>query len=350
MEKRKVRGYAAFSATERLRSFEFERRALREDDVAIRILYCGVCHTDIHNTRNDWGNANYPMVPGHEIIGVVVGVGSSASRFSVGENVGVGVIIDSCRQCAKCNKGFEQYCESGATSTYNKVDKRDGTRTFGGYSESIVVSERFVLKIPVGLDLKDAAPLLCAGITTYSPLRHWGVNESSKVAVIGLGGLGHMALKLASAMGAEVALITRSPGKAQDARSFGATEVIDSTSAQSMASVKDKFDLVIDTVPYQHDVNPYVSTLNVGGTLVLVGYFGPLEPPVNCSPMLSLRKSVSGSYIGGMEETQEMLNFCGEHNISCEVELIKMADIDICFERMLKSDVRYRFVIDFATL
>jgi uncharacterized zinc-type alcohol dehydrogenase-like protein len=268
----------------------------------------------------------------------------------VGALAAVGCLVDSCRECASCKKDLEQYCIPGFTGTYNGNDKHLGGHTFGGYSEKVVVTEHFVLKVPENLDPAAAAPLLCAGITTWSPLRHWNVGKDSTVAVVGLGGLGHMAIKLAKALGAHVTLFSRTPGKEKDALELGADKVIISTDADQMASVKGKFDLIIDTVPYVHDVNPYVATLSVSGTVVLVGYLGPLDPMLNSVPMIFGRKSVAGSVIGGIAETQEMLDFCGEHNIVSEIEVIKMQDINEAYERMLKSDVRYRFVIDMASL
>lgn len=345
-----VLGYAAHSAKAKLTPYRFERREMRADDVLIEILYCGVCHSDLHHVNNDWGNDTYPMVPGHEIVGRVLSVGAQVNRFKPGDHVGVGCMVDSCRHCAACTLGFEQYCDDRATYTYNSVDRHDQMRTFGGYSEKIAVSEAFVLKVPDGLNLEATAPLLCAGITAWSPLRHWNVGKDSKVAVVGLGGIGHMALKLAKGLGANVTLFTRSPGKEQDARRLGADSVVLSTDAQQMASVKGKFDVIIDTVPYVHDLNPYVPTLALQGTLVLVGFLGPLEPMLNTTPLVMGRKSVAGSVIGGIAETQEMLDFCGKHGITSDVERIDMKDIDTAFERMLKSDVKYRFVIDMATL
>jgi uncharacterized zinc-type alcohol dehydrogenase-like protein len=345
-----VRSYAAQSATSRLGLFNFDRRTPRAGDVVIEVLYCGVCHSDVHNVRNDWGNANYPMVPGHEIIGRVVEVGNQVTRFKAGDHVGVGCMVDSCRHCAACGKGWEQYCESGSTFTYNGTDRVDGTRTQGGYAEQIVVTQDFVLKVPDGLDLAGAAPLLCAGITTWSPLRHWKVGAGSKVAVVGLGGLGHMGLKLAKALGAEVTLFTRSPGKDTDARRLGADQVVLSTDAGQMAAVAGRFDLIIDTVPYVHDVNPYMPTLATGGTLVLVGYLGPLDPMLNSAPLVMNRKAVAGSLIGGIAETQEMLDFCGQHGITSDVEVINIQDVNEAYDRLLKSDVKYRFVIDLASL
>jgi alcohol dehydrogenase (NADP+) len=345
-----VLGYATHSPTDSLAPHRFVRREPRSDDVVIEILYCGVCHSDLHQARNDWGNSRYPMVPGHEIIGKVIGIGPAVTHFKVGDRVGVGCMVDSCQQCAACEQGLEQYCEGHHTLTYNDVDRRDQMPTFGGYSEKMVVSDKFVLKVPDGLDLAGAAPLLCAGITTWSPLRHWKVGKGSRVAVVGLGGLGHMALKLARALGADVSLFTRSPGKEQDALRLGAHRVVLSTDSDQMAAVKGKFDLIIDTVPYVHDLNPYVPTLSLNGTLVLVGYLGGLEPLLNTAPLILGRKSVAGSVIGGIAETQEMLDFCGEHGITSDIEVIKIQDINAAYERMLKSDVKYRFVIDLASL
>ena len=345
-----IKAYGTKAANALLVSLNINRRDVRPTDVEIEILFCGVCHSDLHTARNDWGGTAYPVVPGHEIIGRVIQVGSAVSRFKVGDNVGVGCMVDSCQHCASCEKGDEQYCENGATFTYNSIDPHDKTPTYGGYSEKIVVSEKFVLKIPDGLDLKGAAPLLCAGITTWSPLRHWKAGKGSKVAVIGLGGLGHMALKLAKAMGADVALFTRSTNKVQDARRLGADKIVLSTDAAQMASVKGQFDLIIDTVPNVHDVNPYIPTLAINGTLVLVGYLGGLDPFLNTVPMILGRKSVAGSVIGGIPATQEMLDFCGRHGITSDIEVIKIQDINNAYERMLKSDVKYRFVIDMTSL
>jgi uncharacterized zinc-type alcohol dehydrogenase-like protein len=316
----------------------------------MEILYCGVCHSDLHQARNNWGNSIYPMVPGHEIIGRVISVGAKVTRFKPGDKVGVGCMVDSCQHCAACEQGLEQYCEDHHTLTYNDIDRHDRMPTFGGYSEKIVVSDKFVLKVPDGLNLAGTAPLLCAGITTWSPLRHWKIAKGSKVAVIGLGGLGHMALKLANALGADVSLFTRSPGKEQDARRLGAHNIVLSTDGGQMANVKGQFDLIIDTVPYVHDLNPYIPALSLNGTLVLVGYLGGLDPMLSTVPLIMGRKSVAGSVIGGIAETQEMLDFCGEHGITSDVEVIKIQDINEAYDRMLKSDVKYRFVIDMASL
>ena len=345
-----VLGYATHSPTEALASYRFERREPRANDVVIEILYCGVCHSDLHQARNDWNNSIYPMVPGHEIIGRVISVEPDVTRFKPGDPVGVGCMVDSCQHCAACEHGLEQYCEEFPTLTYNAVDPHDQMPTFGGYSKKIVVSDKFVLKVPDGLDLAGAAPLLCAGITTWSPLRHWKVGKESQVAVIGLGGLGHMALKLANALGADVTLFTRSPGKEQDARRLGAHRIVLSTDEGQMAAVKGQFDLIIDTVPYVHDLNPYLPTLALNGTLVLVGYLGNLDPLLNTTPLIMGRKSVAGSLIGGIAETQEMLDFCGKQGITSDIEVIRIQDINEAYERMLKSDVKYRFVIDMASL
>jgi len=342
-------GYATHTPQSDLVPYHFERRDPRPDDVTIEILYCGVCHSDLHTARNDWGGTLYPVVPGHEIIGKVTAAGSAVTRFAPGDTVGVGCLVDSCRHCEPCDHGHEQYCKS-FVGTYSSVDPQDGRVTQGGYSDRIVVSDRFVLNIPKGLDLKGAAPLLCAGITTYSPLRHWGVKPGSKVAVAGLGGLGHMGIKLAKAMGAEVTLLTRSPGKEADARRLGADHVVLTSDAGQMAAVAGTFELIIDTVPYVHDLNPAVATLAVNGTLVLVGYLGPLEDALVTVPLVLQRKAVAGSLIGGLPETQEMLDFCAAHGIAADVEMITMANINNAYARMLKSDVKYRFVIDMASL
>ncbi len=346
----KVLGYAAQSAQAPLTPYEFMRRAPRPDDVVIEVMYCGVCHSDLHQARNDWGFSSYPLVPGHEVVGRVASVGSNVTKFKPGDYAGIGCMVDSCRTCHPCQEGLEQYCEEGNIQTYNGVDRHDHLPTYGGYSQAIVASEDFVLKMPDGMDLKGAAPLLCAGITTWSPLRHWNVGKGSKVAVIGLGGLGHMALKLANAMGAEVTLFTRSASKEADARRLGAHHIVLSTDDGQMASVTNQFDLIIDTVPYDHDINPYMPTLTLNGTLVYVGLLGKIEPPVSTLPLILGRRSVAGSCIGGIKETQEMLDFCGEHGIVSDIEMIDMPDINEAYERMLKSDVKYRFVIDMATL
>ncbi|RLJ34110.1 putative zinc-type alcohol dehydrogenase-like protein [Chryseobacterium sp. 7] len=345
-----VKAYGAESTTADLKEMNIVRREVTSKDVEIEILYCGVCHSDLHTARNDWGGSLYPAVPGHEIVGRITKVGSEVSKFKVGDLAGVGCIVDSCGHCDSCKHDLEQYCLNGFTGTYNGKDKHLGGHTFGGYSQKVVVDSHHVLKVPENLDLAAVAPLLCAGITTWSPLKHWNVGPGSKVAVVGLGGLGHMAIKLAKGLGAEVTLFSRTPGKTEDAKQLGADHVVISTDEAQMDSVKGKFDVIIDTVPYVHDINPYVTTLNINGTHVLVGYLGGLEPILNTVPMILGRKSVAGSVIGGIAETQELLDFCGEHNIVSEIEMIKMQDINEAYERMLKSDVRYRFVIDMQSL
>ena len=350
MEKTQVKAYGTEAAEASLQQLSIGRRAVMPKDVEIDILFCGVCHSDLHTARNDWGGTVYPAVPGHEIVGRVTHVGNEVTQFKAGDLAAVGCMVDSCRECASCKKDLEQYCIPGFTGTYGSPDKHLGGRTYGGYSEKIVVDEHFVLKVPGNLDLAATAPLLCAGITTWSPLKHWKAGKGSKVGVIGLGGLGHMAIKLAKGLGAEVALFSRTPAKEKDAFELGADAVIISTNNSQMKSAKGKFDLIIDTVPYVHDVNPYLSTLNISGTLVLVGYLGGLEPLLETVPMIMGRKSVAGSVIGGIAETQEMLDFCGAHNIVSEIEMINIQDINEAYERMLKSDVRYRFVIDMTSL
>lgn len=345
-----VKAYGAESTTADLKEMNIERRDTTLNDVEIEILYCGVCHSDLHTARNDWGGTMYPAVPGHEIVGRITKTGADVTKFKVGDLAAVGCMVDSCGTCESCKKDLEQYCLNGFTGTYNGKDKHLGGHTFGGYSQKVVVDQNFVLKVPENLDLAAVAPLLCAGITTWSPLRHWNVGPGSKVAVIGLGGLGHMAIKLAKGLGAEVTLFSRTPGKTEDAKQLGADHVVISTEEAEIDAVKGKFDVIIDTVPYIHDVNPYVTTLNISGTLVLVGYLGGLEPILNTVPMIMGRKSVAASLIGGIAETQEMLDFCGKHNIVSEIEMIKMNEINEAYERMLKSDVRYRFVIDMQSL
>ena len=345
-----VLGYAAPSAKAELAPYQFERRDIRADDVVIEILYCGICHSDVHHVNNDWGGTTYPIVPGHEIIGRVVNVGLDVTRFKPGDHVGVGCMVDSCQHCSACQQGLEQYCEEGPTLTFDNLDRHDQMRTFGGYSEKIIVREKFVLRIPEGLDLKGVGPLLCAGITSWSPLRYWRVREGTNVGVVGLGGLGHMMLKLAKALGANVTLFSRSPGKEQDAHLLGADNVVISTDTNQMAAVNNKFDLIIDTVPYAHDINPYMPSLAINGTLVIVGFLGNLEPTLNTVPLIMGRKSVAGSVIGGLAETQELLDFCSEHGITADVEVIKIQDVNKAYKRMLKSDVKYRFVIDMASL
>ncbi len=348
----KAQGYAAHSATTELQPFSFERREPRAQDVAIDILYCGICHSDIHSARDEWGGAQYPLVPGHEIIGRVSAVGNAVSKFKVGDMVGVGCMVDSCRECHSCHDGLEQYCENGFTGTYGMADKIGGTPhefTFGGYSDKITVEERFVLSIPDNLDPAAAAPLLCAGITTYSPLKHWKVGAGQKVGVIGLGGLGHMGVKLANAMGAHVVMITTSPAKGEDAKKLGAHEVLISKDEEAMSAAGESFDFLLNTIPVGHDVDPYMNLLKRDGTMVLVGAVEPLTQ-VNGVPFIFRRRTLAGSLIGGIPETQEMLDFCGEHNITCDIELIDMKDVNTAYDRTVKADVKYRFVIDMTTL
>lgn len=345
-----IKAFGTIAADADLKEMNIERREVTPKDIEIEILYCGVCHSDLHTARNDWGGTIYPVVPGHEIVGRVTKVGSEVTKLKVGDLAGVGCLVDSCRECDSCDHDLEQYCLNGYVGTYNGHDTHLGGHTYGGYSQKVVVDEHFVLKVPTNLNLAAVAPLLCAGITTWSPLRHWNVGKGSKVAVVGLGGLGHMAIKLAKGLGAEVTLFSRSEGKTQDAKDLGVDAVVISTDAEQMKSVLGKFDVIIDTVPYVHDVNPYVATLAISGTLVLVGYLGDLDPMLNTVPLIMGRRAVAASVIGGIAETQEMLDFCGEHNIVSEIEMINMQDINTAYERMLKSDVRYRFVIDMASL
>jgi len=345
----KTIGYAAQAAGAPLAPFEFERRALRANDVAMDILYAGVCHSDLHMARNDWGWTVFPIVPGHEIVGRVTAIGRDVTRYAVGDAVAVGCMVDSCQQCDQCRKGEEQMCREGNTGTYSAPDRITRAMTYGGYSRQLVVREEFVLRVPDGLDLSRAAPLLCAGITTYSPLRTWDVGPGSRVAVIGMGGLGHMAVKLARALGAAVTVLSRSPGKAADATALGADGFLVSTDAAAMKEAGSSFDVIIDTVPVKHDVNPYLPLLDVDGTLVLVGQLGPLAEP-NSVPLVLGRRRVAGSLIGGIRETQELLDFCAEKGILPECELIRMDEINDAYDRLERADVRYRFVIDMASL
>ena len=345
----KTLGYAAQSSTTPLAPFAFERRALRDNDVAMEILYCGVCHSDLHTARNDWGWTSYPIVPGHEIVGRVTAVGTAVTRHKVGDTVAVGCMVDSCQQCDQCRKGEEQLCREGNTGTYSGWDRLTREPTQGGYAKHLVVRQEFVLRVPATLDLAKVAPLLCAGITTYSPLRTWNVVPGSRVGVIGLGGLGHMAVKLAAGMGAKVTVLSRSPDKTADALALGAHQLLVSGDKEAMAKARSSFDLIIDTVPVKHGLDPYVPLLDVDGTLVLVGQVGPMAEQ-STVPMILGRRRIAGSPIGGIRETQEMLDFCAEKNILPECEMIRMEHINHAFERMERSDVRYRFVIDMASL
>lgn len=347
-----AKAYAASSPTSNLGPFNFRRRSPRPQDVHIEILYCGVCHSDLHQARNEWVDfmpTIYPLVPGHEIVGRVVKVGSAVKKFKEGDIAAVGCMVDSCRECASCLAGEEQYCEKGFTLTYNGEDKILGGVTYGGYSDSIVVDENYVLRVSNKLDPAGAAPLLCAGITTYSPLRHWNVGKGKKVGVVGLGGLGHMGIKFAHAMGADVVLFTTSPKKIADGVRLGADEVVISTDASALQKHAGSFDFILDAVSAEHDLNAYINLLRLDGTLTMVG--APPKPtPLLTIPLLFKRRSVAGSAIGGMRETQQMLDFCAEHNITSDIELIPIQKINDAFERLLKGDVKYRFVIDMASL
>lgn len=342
-------GYAAETADAPLRPFQFERRDLRPDDVAIDIHYCGVCHSDLHTARNDWQNSVYPVLPGHEIVGRVTAAGSAATKHQVGDLVAVGCLVDSCRECAPCRAGHEQHCAGGPTFTYNSPDRSTGENTLGGYSNHIVVREQFVLRLPDGLDPMRAAPLLCAGITTWSPLKRHRVGSGSRVAVAGLGGLGHMGVKFAHALGAHVTMITTSPEKGEDARRLGAREVLLSTDADAMAAAAGSFDFILDTIPVGHQLEPYLALLGVSGALVVVGAVEPL-PPVHGWSLIHNDRSLGGSLVGGLAETQRMLDFCSEHDVLPDCEVIGIEDVNEAYERMLRGDVKYRFVIDMASL
>lgn len=346
----KATGYAAQSASSGLAPYSFDRRAPRGDDVSIEILYCGVCHTDIHQSRNEWGISTYPLVPGHEIVGRVTAVGEEVTRFRVGDTVGVGCLVDSCGHCHACTSDLEQYCLEEPTQTYASRDRIDGSTTMGGYSDSIVVKEHFVLRIPEKLDPASAAPILCAGITTYSPLKHYGVRSGHKVGVLGMGGLGHMGIKYAKALGAEVTVFTRSPAKVAEARRQGADHVVVSSNAEQMKAVLGSFDFLLDTIPVQHDLNPYLETLKFGGVHILVGLIEPISPPVHAANLVMKRRVIAGSLIGGLAETQEVLDFSAQHGITCDIEKIDIQDINQAFERVVAGDVKYRFVIDMASL
>jgi uncharacterized zinc-type alcohol dehydrogenase-like protein len=347
-----ARAYAATSPSAAMQPFSIERRAVGPTDVRIQILFCGVCHSDLHQVRNEWQNViptQYPCVPGHEIVGRVVAAGSKVTRFREGDFAGVGCLVGSCGTCRSCRAGLENYCEQMPTFTYNSVDAASGAVTYGGYSDSIVVDEKFTLRISDRLDLAAAAPLLCAGITTYSPLRHWNVGKDQKVGIVGLGGLGHMGVKFAHAFGARVVLFTTSENKRADGLRLGADEVVVSRNPNEMAAHANSFDFILDTVSAAHDINAYISLLALNGTLTMVG--APEEPlPTSVINLLFKRRAFAGSIIGGLRETQEMLDFCAEHGITADVERIGIQQIDTAFERLLRSDVRYRFVIDMASL
>lgn len=344
-----TKGYAAYNETDALKPFSFERREVRENDVLIDIQYCGICHSDIHVAHSDWGKSNYPFVPGHEIVGRVSSVGQLVTNVKVGDLVGVGCLVDSCQHCDSCAEGHEQYCENGSTGTYNSPDKVSGGYTFGGYSDKIVVSDKFVVKVPENIDAAAAAPLLCAGITTWSPLKKWNVKAGDKVGIIGLGGLGHMGVKFAHAMGAHVVMITTSAQKGADAKLLGADEVLVSKDEAAMAKAMNSFDFLLNTIPVGHDVNPYIQLLRRDGVMVLVGALEPLEG-VNGRLLIGKRKTVAGSMIGGIKETQEMMDFCGQHNIVSDIELINIQNVNEAYSRVMKNDIKYRFVIDMQSL
>lgn len=342
-------GYAAQSATASVEAFSFERRDPQAHDVQIEILYCGVCHSDLHQVRNEWQNTIYPCVPGHEIVGRVTKVGSEVTKFKEGDLAAVGCMVDSCRTCPSCQAGEEQFCDQFPVFTYNGLDKYSGRQTFGGYSDSIVVDEAYTLRVPENLDLAAVAPLLCAGITTYSPLKHWKVSQGQKVGIVGLGGLGHMGLKFAHALGAHTVLFTTSQNKVEDALRLGANEVVISKNESEMKQHLGSFDFILDAVSAEHDLNAYLELLKRDGTMTLVG--APEKPlPVAAFNLLMKRRQLAGSLIGGIAETQEMLDFCGEHNITSEIELIDIQQVNEAYDRLLKSDVKYRFVIDMASL
>ncbi len=346
-----TKAFAAAAATTPLAPFTIQRREPTPRDVEIDILYCGVCHSDLHFARNEWGFTTYPVVPGHEILGRVTRVGSKVTRFKAGDLAAVGCMVDSCRACDHCSKGLEQYClaEGGAIFTYNAQDKHSGGITYGGYSERIVCDEAFTLKVPGNLDPARAAPLLCAGITTFSPLRKWGAGKGKKVGIVGLGGLGHMGLKFAKALGAHTVLFTTSESKVADAKRLGADDVVISRNADAMGRHAGSFDMILDTVSADHDLNAYLALLKLDASLVMVGV-PPNPQPVAVFGLIMPRKNLAGSLIGGIAETQEMLDFCGTHNILCDIELINIQQINEAYERMLRSDVKYRFVIDMASL
>ena len=344
-----VNSYAAMSANTPLEAFNFERRAVGPDDVQIDILFCGVCHSDLHQVKNEWGGSQYPMVPGHEIVGTVLSVGANVTKFKVGDLAGVGVMVDSCKTCKTCAQDLEQYCEEGFVGTYNNKERNSDKITMGGYSTKIVVDEYYTFKIAPTLPLAAVAPLLCAGITTYSPLVYAGVKKGMKVAVVGLGGLGHMGVKFAVSFGAEVTVISTSPSKEADAKKLGATHFLVSTDKEAMSKYNNYFDVILDAISANHDYTSYLNLLGIDGKLMVVGL--PIESPkVQPFSLVTNRRSVIGSCIGGMKETQEMLDYCAEHNIVSEIEVIPMQKINEAYDRMLKGDVKYRFVIDLASL
>jgi alcohol dehydrogenase (NADP+) len=345
-----TQGYAAQSATTPLAPFSFERREPGPHDVQIEILFCGVCHSDLHTVRSEWPGTVYPMVPGHEIVGRVVKIGGDVTKFKQGDLAAVGCMVDSCRHCASCAEGLEQYCENGFTGTYGGIEKETGRPTHGGYSDKIVVNQDFVLRVSDKLEPAATAPLLCAGITTWSPLRHWKIGKDHKVGVVGLGGLGHMGVKLAHALGAHVVMLTTSPGKADDARRLGADEVVISRNPREMAKHASSFHFILNTVAAPHSLDAFLVLLKRDGVMTLVGAPGEPHPSPNVFNLIGGRRSLAGSLIGGIQETQEMLDFCAENGIVSDIELIPIQRINEAYERMLKSDVKYRFVIDMASL
>jgi len=338
-------GWGTDAADLPLKPMQFERRDLRPDDVAIRISHAGICHSDLHTCRNDWGSSAYPVVPGHEIVGTVTAIGAVVTKHAVGDTVAVGCMVDSCMACDQCLEGWEVFCRQGCTQTYNSPDPHGGGRTKGGYSDHIVVRDHFVCKVPAGMDVARVAPLLCAGITTYSPLRQYGVGKGSKVAVVGLGGLGHMGVKLAAAMGAHVTMITTTPEKGEDARKLGAHDVIVSTDPEQMKAASTRFDFILNTIPVSHQIDPYLQLLGRSGRMVIVGALTPMPGFVGMN-IIWWNRAVGGSAIGGIPETQEMLDFCAEHGIYPDCEMIRMDQVNEAYERLLRNDVRYRFVID----
>jgi len=344
-----TRSYAAQNAASPLAPWTINRRTPKPHDVEIEIMYCGVCHSDLHTARNEWGGTIYPCVPGHEIVGKVSAVGTHVTKFKVGELAGIGCLVDSCRECDNCKDGLEQYCSNGMVGTYNGQEKDGSGHTYGGYSKSILAHEDFILRIPDKLPLEGVAPLLCAGITTYSPLRHWKIGKGHKVAVLGLGGLGHMGVKLAASMGAEVTMLSHSPSKEKDAKRLGAHQFVLTSDEAQVKKYNGYFDFILDTVSADHDYNFYLKLLHTSGVMVCVGA-PPSPAQIPVFNLIMGRKSFAGSLIGGIPETQEMLDYCAEHNIVSDVEVIAMKDINEAYERMLKGDVRYRFVIDMATL
>ena len=342
-----AKGWGTDAADQPLKPMEFERRDLRANDVAIKISHSGICHSDLHVCRNDWHNSGFPVVPGHEIVGTITDIGAEVTRHRIGDTVAVGCMVDSCMKCDQCLEGWEVFCREGCVQTYNSKDRNDGSTTKGGYSDHIVVRDHFVLKVPAGMDLPRVAPLLCAGITTYSPLRQYGVGPGSKVAVVGLGGLGHMGVKLAAAMGAHVTMITTTPAKGDDARELGADDIIISTDAAQMKAAATRFDFILNTIPVAHEIDPYMQLLGRSGRMVIVGSLMPM-PGFQAIGLVWYNRAVGGSAIGGIPETQEMLDFCAEKGIYPECEMIAIGEVNQAYERLLKNDVRYRFVIDMA--